>query len=64
MNKRNLSKILWIIASSNMAKSLEHTKRGWLQLIRARVMEDRYNPKAGIGERYHPFMIFDVPERQ
>jgi len=63
VSKNNLSQVLWVIVSSNMSKTLEHTKRGWLQLIRARAMEDRYNPKARMGELYHPFRIFDVPDR-
>jgi len=35
----------------------QRTPRGWRQLIRLRAMEDRHNPKAGIGHKYQPWLV-------
>ena len=47
---------IWMVLLSGSCgwRYLRRTPRGWRQLIRQRAMEDRHNPKAGIGGRYAP----------
>ena len=48
---------IWMVMLTGSSwgwRYLKRTPRGWLQMIRRRAMEDRHNPKAGIGGRYAP----------